>query len=77
MKPVEINTALKTVAEQSAIEEFSITDSAGHAYLTNTGVDFRLVRKSSPQHHFSGTLLKGQQKVVIQEIRNAKSTTAP
>ena len=35
-----INAILKSVAEQSAIQEFWITDPAGHAYLTNTGVDF-------------------------------------
>jgi len=34
------NAILKSVAERSAIQEFWITDPAGHAYLTNTGVDF-------------------------------------
>ena len=40
MKPAEINATLKGIAEKSAVQEFWITDSAGHAYLTNTGVDF-------------------------------------
>ena len=35
-----INAILKSIAERSAIQEFWITDPAGHAYLTNTGVDF-------------------------------------
>ena len=40
MKPAEINAALKNISAKSAIEEFWITDSKGHAYLTNTGIDF-------------------------------------
>ena len=40
MTPDAINAILKSVAERSAIQEFWITDSAGHPYLTNTGVDF-------------------------------------
>jgi hypothetical protein len=36
----EIDAILKSIAEKSAIQEFWITDSAGHAYLTNTGIDF-------------------------------------
>ena len=40
MTPAQVNAVLKSVEENSAIEEFWITDSAGHAYLTNTGVDF-------------------------------------
>ena len=40
MTPSEIDAILKSVAEKSAMQEFWITDSAGHAYLTNTGVDF-------------------------------------
>jgi hypothetical protein len=40
MTPAQINGVLNTVTGSSAIEEFWITDSAGHAYLTNTGIDF-------------------------------------
>ena len=36
----DINAALREVADKSAIDEFWITDSAGHVYLTNTGIDF-------------------------------------
>jgi hypothetical protein len=35
-----INAALKDIAAKSAVQEFWITDSSGHAYLTNTGIDF-------------------------------------
>jgi hypothetical protein len=35
-----INAVLKDIAGKSAIEEFWITDSSGHAYLTNAGIDF-------------------------------------
>jgi hypothetical protein len=35
-----INAILKNIAEKSAMQEFWITDPEGHAYLTNTGVDF-------------------------------------
>jgi hypothetical protein len=40
MAPSEINATLKKISENSAIEEFWITDPDGHAYLTNTGLDF-------------------------------------
>src|SRR5262249_41367287 len=44
-----INTILKSVAERSAIQEFWITDPAGHAYLTNTGVDFTFSPDARPK----------------------------
>jgi len=40
MIPAQINGVLNTVTGSSTIEEFWITDSASHAYLTNTGIDF-------------------------------------
>jgi hypothetical protein len=40
MAPSEINAALKNISDNSAIQEFWITDTAGHAYPTNTGFDF-------------------------------------
>ena len=36
MKSTDINA----IAAKSAIQEFWITDASGHAYLTNTGIDF-------------------------------------
>jgi hypothetical protein len=71
MKPLEINGVLKSVAEHSAIEEFWITDSSGHAYLTNTGVDFTFSPdpKQQPQASAFWPLLKGQGKVIVQEAR--------
>src|SRR5260370_35755812 len=39
MTPSGINAILKSGAEESAMQEVWITDSAGHAYLTHTRVD--------------------------------------
>ena len=44
-----INAILKSVAEKSANQEFWITDSGGHAYLTNTGIDFTFSPNSARQ----------------------------
>jgi hypothetical protein len=66
-----INAALKDVAEKSAIQEFWITDSAGRAYLTNTGIDFTFSRDPAkqPQAAAFWPLLDGGKKVVIQDAR--------
>ena len=66
-----INTILKSVAERSAIQEFWITDSAGHAYLTNTGVDFTFSPDAAkePQASAFWPLLNGSKDVVIQGAR--------
>ena len=66
-----INAALKDIAGKSAIEEFWITDSAGHAYLTNTGIDFTFSSdaKKQPQASAFWPLVTGAQKVVIQNAR--------
>lgn len=71
MKPNEINAILKSVAERSAIQEFWITDSAGHAYLTNTGIDFTFSPDSSKQPQASAfwPLINGSKDVVIQGAR--------
>jgi hypothetical protein len=71
MMPAQINAVLKNVVENSAIEEFWITDSAGHAYLTNTGVDFTFSPDPAKQPQGSAfwALLDGRQKVVVQEAR--------
>ena len=68
MKPSEINAILKRVAESSAVQEFWITDSVGHAYLTNTGVDFTFSPDSSKQPQASAfwPLINGSKDVVIQ-----------
>ncbi len=44
-----INATLKDIAANSAIQEFWITDSAGHAYLTNTGIDFTFSADAAKQ----------------------------
>lgn len=71
MTPAQINTVLKGVAENSAIEEFWITDGAGHAYLTNTGVEFTFSPDPAKQPQGSAfwALIDGRQKVVVQEAR--------
>jgi hypothetical protein len=71
MTPAQINLVLKGVAENSAIEEIWITDSAGHAYLTNTGIDFTFSPDPAKQPQASAfwDLLNCRRKVVIQEAR--------
>src|ERR1700756_5905995 len=63
-----INGILKDIAAKSAIEEFWITDSAGHAYLTNTGIDFTFSSdaKKQPQASAFWPLITGAKTVVIQ-----------
>jgi hypothetical protein len=71
MAPSAINTILKSIAEKSGMEEFWITDSAGHAYLTNTGVDFTFSPDSAKQPQASAfwPLITGTKDVVIQGAR--------
>lgn len=71
MKPAEINSALKTIAAKSAIQEFWITDSKGHAYLTNTGIDFTFSPDPAKQPQASAfwPLITGAKDVVIQGAR--------
>ena len=66
-----INAVLKDIAGKSAIEEFWITDSSGHAYLTNTGIDFTFSSdaKKQPQASAFWPLITGAKKVVIQNAR--------
>ena len=71
MKPAEINATLKSIAEKSAVQEFWITDSAGHAYLTNTGIDFTFTPDPAKQPQASAfwPLITGGEKIVIQAAR--------
>jgi hypothetical protein len=71
MTPAQINSVLNTVTGNSAIEEFWITDSAGHAYLTNTGIDFTFSPDPGKQPQASAfwALLDGRDKIVVQETR--------
>src|SRR6266404_3280622 len=68
MTPSEINAILNGVAEKSAMQEFWITDSAGHAYLTNTGLDFTFSPDSAkqPQAASFWPLIDGSRDIVIQ-----------
>lgn len=69
--PQTINAILKDIAENSAIQEFWITDSSGHAYLTNTGIDFTFSANPAKQPQASAfwPLINGSKKVVIQEAK--------
>ena len=71
MTPSEINAILKNVSEKSAKQEFWITDSTGHAYLTNTGVDFTFSPDSvkQPQASSFWPLINGSKDIVIQAAR--------
>ena len=71
MTSTGINGILKEVADNSAIQEFWITDSAGHAYLTNTGIDFTFSSDATKQPQASAfwPLLTGAKNVVIQSAR--------
>lgn len=71
MSAAEINAILKSVAQQSAIEEFWITDPSGRAYLTNTGVDFAFSPDPAKQPQASAfwPLIAGGQAIVVQEAR--------
>src|SRR5437764_1803045 len=72
MKPNGINAILRDIAEKSGIQELWITDSAGHAYLTNkAGVDFTFSPDPTKQPQASAfwPLLTGGKQVVIQDAR--------
>jgi hypothetical protein len=71
MAPAQINGVLKNVAASSAIEEFWITDGAGHAYLSNTGIDFTFSPDPAKQPQGSAfwALIDGRERVVVQEAR--------
>ncbi len=66
-----INGILKDVAAKSAVQEFWITDPSGHAYLTNTGIDFTFSSdaKKQPQASAFWPLITGAKKVIIQDAR--------
>jgi len=71
MAPSEINAILKSISERPAQQEFWITDSKGHAYLTNTGVDFTFSPDSAKQPQASAfwSLLESSKNIVIQGAR--------
>jgi hypothetical protein len=66
-----INAVLKDIAGKSAIQEFWITDSSGHAYLTNTGIDFTFSSdaRKQPQASAFWPLITGAKTVVVQNAR--------
>jgi hypothetical protein len=66
-----IRAILKDVADNSAIDEFWITDPEGHAVLTNTEVSFTFSPDPAKQPQASAfwPLLTGDKKVVIQKAQ--------
>ena len=66
-----IDAILKEIAAKSAVEEFWITNSAGHAYLTNTGIDFTFSPDATKQPQASAfwPLITGGKTIVIQSAR--------
>jgi hypothetical protein len=71
MTSTGINGILKDISNKSAIQEFWITDPSGHAYLTNTGIDFTFTSdaKKQPQASAFWPLITGTKEVVIQDAR--------
>jgi hypothetical protein len=67
----EINAVLRNVADRSAIGEFWITDSKGHAYLTSTNIDFTFDPDPAKQPQASAfwPLIEGKKGIVVQEAR--------
>jgi hypothetical protein len=65
----EIRAILKDVADNSAIDEFWITDPEGHAVLANREVSFTFSPDPGKQPQASAfwPLLTGEKKVVIQK----------
>jgi len=68
----EITAVLRDVTENTALDEFWITDETGHAYLhTTPGIDFTFSPdpEEQPQAHAFYPLLVQEDGVVIQEAR--------
>jgi hypothetical protein len=67
----EIRAILQDVADNSAIDEFWITDPEGHAVLTNREVTFSFSPDPAKQPQASAfwPLLTGEKKVVIQRAQ--------
>ena len=66
-----IDDILIEIAAKSAIQEFWITNSAGDAYLTNTGIDFTFSPDAGKQPQASAfwPLITGSKTIVIQQAQ--------
>lgn len=72
LSPEEINTQLRTITDQTVLDEAWVTDKQGHAYLrTVPEIDFTFNPdpKVQPQASVFWPLLTGEQSVVVQESR--------
>lgn len=67
----EINSRLKSIADNSVLTEFWITDENGNAYLTNEnfGFSFNPDPKVQPQAYVFWDLITGRQNVVNQSAQ--------
>jgi sigma-B regulation protein RsbU (phosphoserine phosphatase) len=73
----EITHRLRQIADDTVLDEFWITDGKGHAYLTNTGIDFTFSPDPTlqPQAHVFWPLLAGSPRTVVQEARQREVDT--
>jgi sigma-B regulation protein RsbU (phosphoserine phosphatase) len=73
----ELTRRLRQIADDTVLDEFWITDGKGHAYLTNTEIDFTFSPdpKQQPQAHVFWPLLTGQTRSVVQEARQREVDT--
>jgi hypothetical protein len=67
----EIKAILRDVADNSAIDEFWITDQTGRAYLTSKDVEFVFLSdpQEQPQAAVFWPLIEGTEGVVIQDTQ--------
>jgi PAS domain S-box-containing protein len=72
LSPEEINQRLETIASETVIDEFWITDADGYAYLRNVPeIDFTFSPdpEEQPQASAFWSLLSGEESTVVQESR--------
>ncbi|MFH1197438.1 MAG: hypothetical protein V1720_17190 [bacterium] len=64
----QINSHLKAITDNTVLSEFWITDETGHAYLTNTGINFSFSPdpKVQPQAYVFWDLITGKKNVIVQ-----------
>jgi sigma-B regulation protein RsbU (phosphoserine phosphatase) len=77
MSPEEIKAILKDITDNTVLDEFWITDDKGHAYLTNTDIDFTFSPDPAeqPQAYVFYRLLGEKNGVVIQQAQKREIDT--
>jgi HAMP domain-containing protein len=79
LPPARINAHLRAITEQTALDEFWITDPDGRAYLrSQEEIDFTFSPdpRRQPQAHVFWPLLTGEKRAVIQAARRREVDTA-